>query len=70
MSLKITVTDVETGETGTAEITEGDYLLITHKPCYEHGVQVYANGTQVITVKGYRPRAKAVVNHPPSKDGE
>jgi hypothetical protein len=48
----VTVVDVETGDSQTREVTEGDYLLICHKPCYEHHVQAYANGTHVLTIKG------------------
>jgi hypothetical protein len=48
----VTVVDVETGDSETREVPEGDYLLICHRPCYEHGVQAYANGTHVLTIKG------------------
>lgn len=60
MTLRVTVTDIENGDTDTAEIAEGDYLLITHKPCYEASVQTYpTKGTHVITIKGHNPKRRA-----------
>lgn len=60
MTLRIIVTDIDTGESDTAEIAEGDYLLITHKPCYEASVQTYpTTGTHVLTIKGHAPKRKA-----------
>lgn len=59
MTLRVTVTDVETGDSDSAEVVEGDYLLICHKPCYEHGVQTYpTKGTHVITIKGHAPKRR------------
>lgn len=56
MTLRVTVEDIETGDTDTAEVPEGDYLIICHDPCYEAGIQVYPRtGTHVITVKGRKP---------------
>lgn len=58
MTLRVTVTDIETGDSDSATVVEGDYLLICHAPCYEHGVQVYpGSGTHVITIKGHRPKS-------------
>lgn len=54
MTLRVTVTDVESGDNDECEVSQGDYLLITHDPCYQAGVQAHANGTHVITVKGRR----------------
>ena len=43
--------EVETeGEGEHVEVPEGDYFLIANDPC-TYGVQAYANGTHVITVK-------------------
>lgn len=55
MTLHVVVTDIETGETDTAEVAEGDYLLITHKPCHLFHTSVYGNGTHVLTVKEAPP---------------
>lgn len=57
MTLRITVLDVETGDSDTAEIPEGDYILIAHDPCHLAGTQIHANGTHVLTVKGHHPRS-------------
>lgn len=60
MTLRVTVTDIETGETDTAEVVEGDYLLICHHPCYEASIQTYpTKGTHVLTIKGHRPKVRA-----------
>jgi hypothetical protein len=51
VTLRVTVVDVDTGDTSTQDVAEGDYLLITHEPCHETGVQIYSAGrTHVITV--------------------
>ena len=56
MSLTVTVTDNETGERAEAQVLDGDYLLITAKPCYSGGVQVYPKaGTHVVTIKDCKP---------------
>lgn len=47
---RVTCTDVETGESESVVIRD-DYLLITDGRCYLDGVQTYANGTAVLTVK-------------------
>ncbi len=47
----MTVTDPETGDTETVEITD-DYVITCAGSCYVDHVQAYANGTHVITVKG------------------
>lgn len=52
MTLKVTVTDVETGDVGETEVPTGDYLLICHDPCYLAGTIAHQNGTHVLTVKG------------------
>lgn len=47
---RITCTDVETGESDSAVI-ENDYLLVTDGSAYLDGVQRYASGTTVLTIK-------------------
>jgi hypothetical protein len=61
MTLKVTVLDVETGDTSEATISEGDYLLTCVAPCYLAGMQAYPlKGTHILTVKGFAPRKSAV----------
>lgn len=50
MSIEITVRDTETGSTDTRTIDD-DYLIITAGRYYLSGIQRYANGTAVLTVK-------------------
>lgn len=51
MAIEVTVRDTETGETNTATI-ENNYVLITAGTCYRSHISAYANGTNVVTVKG------------------
>lgn len=60
MALKVTVEDIETGEKGERIVQDGDYILVTAEPCYLDGVQTYAK-THVLTVKGFKRDARAVV---------
>lgn len=55
--IKVTVEDLETGEKDTAEILN-DYIIITAGTCEVANMQVHANGTHVITVKGAAQRRK------------
>jgi hypothetical protein len=54
VTLRVTVTDIETGETGEREVQEGDYMVICAQPCYLDNTVVHANGTHQLTVKGRR----------------
>ena len=54
--IRVTVTDLETGESDSTEIWD-NYVLICAGSCYQAGVQASANGTHVLTVKGCRARA-------------
>jgi hypothetical protein len=52
MSIRVTVTDTETGASETREI-DNDVLVVTAGACYIANVQDYPlKGTQVYTVKG------------------
>lgn len=52
MTLRVTVTDVETGDSDEAEVAEGDYFLVCHQPCRLDGVTVHGDGsTHVLTIK-------------------
>jgi hypothetical protein len=53
--IRVTVTDLGTGDSESAVITD-DYVLTCAGSCYVHHVQAYASGTHVITVKGVRSR--------------
>lgn len=55
MTLRITVRDLETGDTDSAEITEGDYLLICHDPCALTHAEPDGS-THKLTITGYAPR--------------
>jgi hypothetical protein len=60
MPIRVTVTDVETGESETREVADGDYVCIPVAPCYLDGRQVYpTKGTHVLTIKGHAPRSAA-----------
>lgn len=52
MSIKVVVTDLETGDTNEATVQDGDHILITVDPCYLANQQMYANGTTVLTIRG------------------
>lgn len=53
MSLTVTVVDNETGDTDSAQVADGDYVLICAAPCHLAHTQSYpTKGTHVLTVKG------------------
>jgi hypothetical protein len=54
MTLTVTVVDNETGDTKTAQVPDGDYLILATDPAKVH-VQAYASGTHVLTVTGRKP---------------
>jgi len=55
MSIRVTVTDTETGDTEAREI-DNDVIVITAGTCYVDGIANYpTTGTQVYTIKGRRP---------------
>lgn len=57
VTITVTVTVVETGETQTRTVPENDYFLLCTGTCYEASVQAYPkSGTHVITIKGYDGR--------------
>lgn len=49
--VRITATDIDTGETGTSTIGTGDYSLIVTEPLYLANVQQHGNGTVILTLK-------------------
>ena len=51
--LRITCTDLATGESETTEIPAGEYVLLTTEPCHVAHMQAFpAKGTHVVTIKG------------------
>lgn len=50
MSIRITVTDTENGDTETQEITD-DYVVIVAGSYYLAHANKHANGTHVLTIK-------------------
>jgi len=54
--IKVTVTDLGTGDSESAEIAEitDDYILTCAGSCHLAHVASYANGTRVLTIKGRR----------------
>ena len=59
MSLTVTAHDNETGEEQTAQVPDGDYLIVCTDPA-TYSIQAHGNGTHVITVKRPRPQPKEV----------
>lgn len=49
--IQVTVIDLDSGDTETQVISD-DYVITCAGSAYVDGVQTYANGTHVITVKG------------------
>ena len=49
--IRVEITDLATGEKESVEVGD-DYLLICAGSAYEDNIQIYGNGTHVITVKG------------------
>jgi len=54
---RVTVEDLETGETGTRVVGAGDYILVPFEPCYLDSVVRHKNGTIQFTLKGHAPKA-------------
>lgn len=52
---RVTVEDLDSGETGTRVVGEGDYIFIPFEPCYLDGIVRHGNGTVQLTIKGHRP---------------
>lgn len=57
MSLKVTVTDEQTGDTETHRIPEGGYAIACCEPCHVDGIQRWSkSGTVQLTIKGHHPK--------------
>lgn len=53
MTLRITVTDIETGDSDEATVADGDYIVICADPCTLHHVESRGGGeTHVLTITG------------------
>lgn len=65
--VRVTVVDLDTGESDSKIVRPGDYVLTTVEPCYVASVQAHPTaGTHVITVKG---QIAAVVPEPTAAAG-
>lgn len=53
---RVTVEDLDSGDTQSRVVGEGDYMLIPFHPCYLDGTMRHANGTVQLTIKGHSPR--------------
>jgi hypothetical protein len=51
--IEVTARDTASGESGTQTIAD-DYCLITAGTCEVTNVQIHANGTHVVTIKGVK----------------
>lgn len=49
--IRVTATDLKTGDSNTGEIDEGDFILVCSEPLYLHAVDRQANGTVQLTLK-------------------
>jgi hypothetical protein len=56
--IRVQVTDLATGDTETAELEPGNYVLVCAEPAFIAHTQAHANGTHVLTVKGYISRKR------------
>lgn len=64
---RVTATDLATGESETVEIRD-DYVVTCDGRSYVDGVQAYANGTHIVTIKREpAPCAVPVGDTPPSE---
>lgn len=52
---KVTVEDLDNGETQSMVVAPGDYMLIPFAPCRLHAAQKHGNGTVQLTIKEHRP---------------
>ena len=56
---RVTVEDLETGDTQSMQVAEGDCMLIPFEPCYLEHTKRGANGTVQITLKKHHPAGPA-----------
>ncbi|GLJ78649.1 hypothetical protein [Microbacterium imperiale] len=50
-AIKVTVSDPESGEELESRVIDNDFMVLCAGDRYIDGVQAYANGTQIVTVK-------------------
>lgn len=53
---KVTVEDLDNGDTQSMVVSEGDYMLIPFAPCYLAAAQKHGNGTVQLTIKNHAPK--------------
>jgi hypothetical protein len=56
MSLRVTVTDEQTGETETRRIAAGDYAIVTAHPCMVDTFSEVKDGKMTINLKNFAPQ--------------
>jgi hypothetical protein len=56
---RVTIEEIDTGQTTTMVVAPGDYFLATFEPCHETHHATYANGVASITIKGNKPEFTA-----------
>jgi hypothetical protein len=55
--IRVTVVDLENGDSATQDVAAGDYLAICVEPCWLDSTQAYdASGTHVLTIKGRKSK--------------
>jgi hypothetical protein len=54
VSVRIVVTDLESGVVTETVLDAGDYAVWTAEPCYLDNQQHHTNGTTLLTLKGCR----------------
>ena len=52
---RVTVVDLDTGDTQAMDVAAGDYLLIPFAPCHLHSTQKHFNGTTQLVLHDHRP---------------
>lgn len=68
--IRVTAVDLETGDSSEIVVEPGNYTIIAVHPCRLDGVQNYANGTTVLTLKGRSPNLMAVQDVTPGGAGD
>lgn len=60
---RVTVVDLESGETGEKIVAPGDYILIPFAPCRLDTTAWNKNGTIQLTIKGHAPQVVEDSDH-------
>lgn len=52
MSIKVRVTDEQTGDTAERTVPDGDYIVICTEPCEIGDIRMFRGGTHVVVIRG------------------